>query len=677
MHLKQMLKTGITGLGLLLFCGVAWGVDDTNTLAVLKSMSLEDLADVRINYVVAASKYEQKTTEAPASVSIITSEEIKRYGYRTLADILGSLQGFSVSYDRNYDYLGVRGFSLGEDNSQVLLLIDGHRINNNLTDSASIGNEFLLDVDLIDRVEVIRGPGSVLYGNNAFFGVINVITRKGGQVNGVEASAEYAGFDTYKIRATIGKTFTNGVDFLLSGTYYDSGGPAQLYYPIFDQRTSSYSGAANNGVAKDIDGEFYESLFSSLSYKDFTLEGGYIDRDKVNPTAQFGTTFDDSRLRTEDDRSYADLKYAHAFPGIVDVTARVYYDRSFNKTGYPLSPSPGGYPYFQEVSLGECWGTELQLNKLLWEKHMITVGAEYRDDFDEYDQVFAPNQPNYYGLQDVHTSRQNDGVFAQGDFALQKELHLDAGVRYDQYGSFSPFYSPRVALIYNPLEKSTFKAIYGTAFRAPSFEETVDDSSATPIQPEKITSYELDYEQGIGQYLKSSLSVYYNQLHNLIFYQDGYDGNVNADSRGVELALEGKWANDVRCRASYSLQKTENLSDNLDFPDSPESMVKLNASVPVFRENLFASLEFQYVSSTHTVYTDPNTAATIQGADAPGYSIVNFTLFSKDIVKNLEVSASLYNLLNESYAEPSSYQHIQDQIEQDGRSFRLKLTYRF
>src|SRR4029077_1784343 len=174
--------------------------------------------------VYAASKVEQKTTEAPSSITIVTSDEVKKYGYRTLAELLRSVQGFNVSYDRNYDFLGARGVSLGDFNSRILLLVDGHRVNNNLTDGAAIGTAFLLDVDLIDRVEVIRGPGSVLYGNNAFFGVINVITRKGKQVDGVEASGEYGEFDTYKARVTVGKSFTNGWEFLFSGSYYDSAG---------------------------------------------------------------------------------------------------------------------------------------------------------------------------------------------------------------------------------------------------------------------------------------------------------------------------------------------------------------------------------------------------------------------------------------------------------------------
>ena len=132
----------------------------------------------------------QKPTEAPSSVTVITSDEIKKYGHRTLADVLQSVQGFHVSYDRNYAFLGARGVSLGDFNSRILLLVDGHRVNNNLTDGAYIDTAFILDIDLIDRVEIIRGPGSVLYGNNAFFGVINVITRQGEQLNGAEVSGE-------------------------------------------------------------------------------------------------------------------------------------------------------------------------------------------------------------------------------------------------------------------------------------------------------------------------------------------------------------------------------------------------------------------------------------------------------------------------------------------------------
>jgi iron complex outermembrane receptor protein len=114
-------------------------------------------------------------TEAPSSVTIVTSEDIRRYGYRTLAELLRSVRGFYTSYDRSYTSLGVRGFGQpGDYNSRILLLLDGHRLNDNIYDSAMLGTEFILDIDLIERVEISRGPGSSLYGNNAFFAVVKL-----------------------------------------------------------------------------------------------------------------------------------------------------------------------------------------------------------------------------------------------------------------------------------------------------------------------------------------------------------------------------------------------------------------------------------------------------------------------------------------------------------------------
>jgi outer membrane receptor for ferrienterochelin and colicins len=635
----------------------------STTLEQLKGLDLEQLMQVKVETVYGASLFAQKTTEAPASITVITAEEIKLYGYRTLADILRSLQGFNVSYDRDHSYVGVRGVGLGDFNSRILLLVDGHRMNNNLNDGAFFGTDFILDVDLIDRVEVIRGPGSVLYGNNAFFGVINVITRKAGQVNGAEVSGEYAGFETYKGRVTVGKSFTNGPALLLSGSYYDSEGPDRLFFKEFN------TPAQNNGVAQNMDGEWFGSLFGSMSYGDFNLESGFIRREKIDPTAQNFTTFNDARSRSQDARTYLDLKFTHEFPGVFDVMARLYYDRSDSKIGYPIG-DPVASAFFQEVQRGQWWGSEVQLTKRLWQKHILAVGAEYRDDFRQEDRIFDSNTT----YTDNHTNRQSYGVFMQGDFALRNNLHFNGGIRFDQYGDFDPSYSPRLGLIYQPFEKSTLKALYGTAFRAPSFLEISD--KRFQLRPEQIASYELVYEQGIGQHLSSSLSGFYNQLDHLILFQSGSFANVDADARGMELALQGNWATGLRGRASYTLEKTENRSGGPDFPDSPEHLLKLNVSVPVLRDKIFASLECQFTSSRHTVYSTLD-GLTVVGQDTPSFGVLNVTLFSQNIVKNLELSASLYNVLDNSYADPSSRSHQQDQILQNGRSFRLKLTYRF
>ena len=633
----------------------------------LGKYSIEDLMKMDVY---GASKFEQKTTEAPSSVTIITADEIKRQGYRTLAEVLGNAQGFYISYDRNNSFLGARGLSLGDFNDRVLVLVDGHRVNNDYNDGAFIGTGFPLDVDLVDRVEIIRGPGSALYGNNAFFGVINVITRQGRQLNGVEASGEYASFDTGKIRLTYGKLFTNGVQMLLSGTYYDSGGQDRLFYKEFN------TPAQNNGVAQNMDGASFDQFFGSLGYGDFTLESALSYRDRINPTAQYLTTFNDPRLRTIDEQGHAALKYAHSFPEVVDVTARVYCDDYTHQIGYPQLTNAVSSRLSTERDLGQWWGAELQLNKRLWDRHVITLGAEYRDDFLQDSRVAVEGQPD----QGSHasTNRQSYGVYAQGDFAVLTNLHFDAGVRYDQYGDFNPAVNPRLALIYQPWDKSTFKAIYGTAFRVPSFYELTTSDLA--LQPEEIASYELVYEQEAGQHLRSSVSGYYNQMDNLLVFSSGSFTNFNAQTKGLELALEAFWAGGLRGRASYSLQNTRNSSVGWEMPDSPNQLLKFDLSVPLVKDKVFAGLEFQYSSNRRSLHNTTNLIGqplTVQGEDAAGFGIVNLTLLGRKLVKNLEFSASVYNVLDRRYADPASQFHVQDIIEQDGRSFRLKLTYRF
>ena len=650
----------------------------TNQSPDISELPIEDLMQLPVPEVYTASKFEQKATEAPSSTTVITSEEIKRYGYRTLADILESVPGIYNSYDRNYDYLGVSGVNLGDANDRVLLLVNGHRINNDLNDSAAIDTSFLLDVDLIDRVEIIHGPGSVLYGNNAFFGVINVITRQGNQVNGVEASGMYGSYNAYSGRVTIGGAFTNGLQFLLSGTYYNNDGPENLFYPQFN------TPAQNNGIAHKMDDDGFGSFFGSTSYKDFTLEGGYINREKVNPTAQYDTTFDDPRFRTIDDRSYATLKYAHKFSDTLDVSANVYYDRSdlqIDEPSGPLgSPAPGPLLY-EERETGEWAGGEVQVNQRLWERQMISLGAEYRNDFKQENQLFVPPGSGATST-DVNDRRQNYGIFAQDEVTVLTNLHVNAGLRYDQsfdqYDHFDASWSPRAAVIYDPFPQSTFKFIYGTAFRDPSFYELSELTTLNiKPQPEKISSYDLVYEQGIGRYLRSSVSGYYNHMNDLIDIQNGSFTNMNANTLGLELALEGKWKYDISTRLSYTLQRTDDSSTGDILPDSPMHLVKFNVNAPIFKDKIFAGLEVQYTSSSHTVATDPTTGQTLVEPDSAGYTVVNFTLFSQNLVKNLDVSASIYNLLDTKYYEPASNFHVQNAIQQDGISFRIKMTYRF
>ena len=301
---KALFKTGVLVLTLTstVAFALAQAPDD------LTAKSLEDLMNIEVASVYSASKYSQKVTEAPSSVSIVTSEQIQRYGYRTLADILSSVRGFYLTHDRNYTYVGVRGFARpGDYNTGVLLLVDGHRINDNVYDQALLGREFPIDVDLIERVEIVRGSSSSLYGTNAFFAVINVITKRGRDVKGVEVSGEVASLGTYQGRLTYGNKVTDDFELMLSGTHYNSRGKRQLYFSEFDTPET------NNGIAVDADDEKAESFLANISFRDFTLHGTYGSRDKRIPTASFLTVFNDRRTRTTDRRGYVDLQYAHTF----------------------------------------------------------------------------------------------------------------------------------------------------------------------------------------------------------------------------------------------------------------------------------------------------------------------------------------------------------------------------
>ena len=136
-------------LAAFLLAATAFAQEESQTRA-LGEASLEDLAKVQVY---SASKHLQSVSDAPASVTVITADEIQKYGYRTLGDILRSVRGFYITSDRNYSYVGVRGFERpGDWNSRVLLLVDGHRTNDHIFGQAMIGSEFLVDVDLIERV---------------------------------------------------------------------------------------------------------------------------------------------------------------------------------------------------------------------------------------------------------------------------------------------------------------------------------------------------------------------------------------------------------------------------------------------------------------------------------------------------------------------------------------------
>jgi len=167
---------------------------------ILENHSLEELVNTGMSTpprnitVTPASEPARNSGDSTGALRVVTAEVLSAFGYRTLAEALRSLPGVYVTHDRNYTYVGVRGFGRPWDyNSRVLLLIDGVRIHQNISDGGFLANEFLLDVDLIEPVEFVPGPGSAMYGNNTCQGMTHVISRRGHDFSGAELSAAYGG----------------------------------------------------------------------------------------------------------------------------------------------------------------------------------------------------------------------------------------------------------------------------------------------------------------------------------------------------------------------------------------------------------------------------------------------------------------------------------------------------
>ena len=236
--------------------------------------------------------------------------------------------------------------------------MDGHRINNSIYDQAMIGNELPVDIDLVERVEVVRGPSSSLYGSNAFFGVINVITKRAYDVDGAEVSGSAGSWRTFTGRATLGKdSLIGGPEILLSGTVSGSHGQ-DLYFPEFDDP------ATNNGVAENDDGEKFHNLFAKIAWGGFTLEGVSGDRKKRIPTASYDTIFNDDGTYTGDRQTYLDLRYEKDLPGGTNLLARTYYDH---------------YYYWGGLYLNDPAGPDV-VNKDYAESHFLGGRAENRRD---------------------------------------------------------------------------------------------------------------------------------------------------------------------------------------------------------------------------------------------------------------------------------------------------------
>lgn len=626
----------------------------------LTDLTLEDLLDVKVY---AASRFLQAAAQAPASVTIINADEIRRQGYRTLADVLRGVRGFYVTNDRNYSYVGVRGFQRpGDYNGRVLLLLNGHRMNDTIYEQALLGTESPIDVDLLERVEVIRGPSSSLYGTSAFFAVINLITRSGRAIDGGEVQGQAGSQTLRRIRATTGGRTARGLEGLLSVSTYGSDGNDRLYYPEFD------SGNLADGIAANADRDRFTSVFASGSGGGFNVQAGVGSRRKQIPTAPFETLFNDPRTETRDRRAFAHVRYSGRLDSRTTFELRGAYDH------YDYD---GQFAYdtgiFTDNGRG-AWITTEATAVRQFARHALTTGFEYRNNFRQ--NQAAEDETGV--LLDDRRGSHITGLYLEDEIRLNSRLLLNAGVRWDQYyGRFGGTVNPRVGLIATPVEGGTLKVLYGRAFRAPNPFELYYGQNALSAQlrPERIQTYEAEWEQRLTPRLQVTMSAFRNGVRDLIVQRGGSDETIdglyyrngdNVTANGLELELQGELPGRIQGRIAQVLQNVELNAESRTLSNSPRVLSTMVVEVPVPRTDAIVAFNGFYIGERRRV---------VEGV-VPRAFVGNLTVSRRMPGRGVGVGLTIYNLFNTSWGDPGSVEHRQEVLPQDGRTAIVRLSWR-
>ena len=634
----------------------------THAMTDLTALSLEQLLGVRI---VGASKYPQKQSEVAAAVSVITRQEIKAFGWRTLGEALASLPGVYTTYDREYTYLGTRGFGLpGDLTARVLITLNGNRVNDPVYDGGAVGRDFPVDMDLIERIEFIPGPGSAVYGQNAMLGVVNVITRNGAALNGTELAWSYqqpqAGREG---RLSWGKRLDNELDVLISVSGLQSRG---------EDRFFDYGAAGVSGVAAGQDRESSQQFFARASRGAWSLDVAHGQRDKHDPTAAYFNAPLVPGQKNSDAYTLAQLQYQDTLADSnLQLSGRLFMGRYRYAGMFSYNGSWFSYP-----TEGDWRGTEWRLLSTAVADHKLMLGLEAQENVRTDVAALDLNHPaNDLRMKD---SGYRVGLYAQDEWRISERVTSTFGMRVDRSNAAGTTTSPRVALIWQATPATSFKALLGRAHRAPNvYERDYADGQAQIANPvlggERIDTRELVVDHRVGHDLSLRASLYQWQMvgpitqvadpvSGLVQFQPGEPVTAN----GLELSADKMWDAGARLRGSVSAQNAS-CTPGAALPNSPKLLAKLNFSSPLPTAGWRIAYALHYTSER----------LSLDGSELGGYAISHLHLSTQALARGLELSLGINNLFDKHYAHPGADTNWQNALVQDGRSVRINVLYKF
>ena len=670
-------KTACTVLLLLLlWLPMVWAQTTTEKErihAYLKTLSIEDLIEVetrldetfdvfdgliKARRVKVATGEEQSIARAPAVTSVITAQDIEAMGARTLHEVLQSVPGLQVSYTwSNNPVYTIRGIST-RTNPEVLMLVDGIRINTSNTGGKSSDGWSGFPVSAIARIEIIRGPGSALYGADAFAGVVDIVTKSAQDIDGTEIGLRAGNFNTQDAWMLHGAEW-NGFTITVMADFGKTDGHRRivesdaqtLWDQVFDTEASLAPGPYGSEITT------YDARLD-IAKQHWRFRAGFDRGEDMGAGVGIAQALDPSKPLKRLDTFNLDLTWHN--PAVSEewgVEAQLSYLHHDSETEYRIFP-PGAFGGAYPIGyLGYPASSERHFHSGVdgfyhgLENHLVRLGSGYAN-YDQYRirerknfgiNPFTGDEISPTELVDVtdteaaflsENTREAWYGFVQDTWAFQRNWELTAGIRYDQYSDFGATTNPRFGLVWEPRPGLVAKLLYGRAFRAPSFQELYNRNNPIAIgnpdlKPEKITTWELAFDYRATPVLNLTLNLFSYEIKEKITLVPiagradfGFANAAGWQGKGGEFELRWKTSRKSSLLFNYSYQDSEDDSGT-ELPNAPRQAVYVRGDF-LLGSKWYLDAQFNWNDGWSRPVNDPRTAL-------DGYSTVDLVLRRKDI----------------------------------------------
>jgi outer membrane cobalamin receptor len=631
-------------------------------LQKLKAVGVSSDLEKLINSLIGvASKKPLSGRESPSIVSLITQEEIKNSGARDLIDVLNMVPGVDFGVDvEGIVGIGMRGNWAHE--GKVLLLLDGQEMNEVLFGTTQFGNH--LAVDQIKRIEVIRGPGSAIYGGYAEYGVINIITRDGEDIDGISVSGTYGQMEhTYarrNIAVSAGKK-VGALNFSLAASIGEGRRSEKVFEDLYGGSYDMAKYSALNPANLNI-GLSYKNFSTRFIMDEYAVQSadGY-DQVKIPYWDRFSSTF-------------CEMKYNFKVNQKLTITPKVNYK---HQVPWRTEGDSTSEPYYKLV---DRYTGDLNISYNYNRKLNISFGGEVFHDRAE-DKVDS----SYYSDNQKKVSYLNEAAYAQV-LAKFRLVNVIVGARFDNHNVYGSSFVPRIGFT-KKIKKLHFKLLYSNAFRAPTI-ENINLTDSTGMRPERTSVAELEVGYQLTHKSILTLNVYDITTKGAIVYyvdnmtgRDAYHNTGSNGSRGAELEYKIKdhWGYLALNYSFYTSAGKGKIAD-YEVPQNsavllafPAHKANLNFSFNVTRHFIISpSCTFQ---SERYAYTSVDTLGNGIVTKLPSAFYANLFIRYENLIKGLDIGIGVYNIFDEQVRYIQPYNSLHAPLPGPSREFVLKLSY--